>query len=304
MKRLLAPILLIAAAPALSGCVALAVPVATGLVMGGRIQDDARTKEGDETALAAASADKASLTPSIAPSEFDGADPGSDADAQVALLASSKVTGVAPFAEMPAPDGIATIDDDHDYTGLFAKVTAIAQRDPFAEEERLSAMLANPADLKPERAECAFAQTAVLVDLDPGSEEAPLGDDVVASEPLVRVLATLRAQEVAVLWLSRHTAVRAGAVRRMLLRTGLDPRGTDELYLVRYEDESKATRRADAAKDYCIVAILGDEKRDFDELFAFLKDENAAFALDPLLGEAWFVAPPPLTSPTQPDEEG
>ena len=309
MNRLLAPILLIAAAPALSGCVALAVPVATGLVMGGRVQDDARSKAESKNAEAVAAAAEAKIAApedaaQVDPNGFAGADPGSDADAQVALLESSRVTGVAPFAEMPAPSGVAPLDDGHDYTNLFAKVTAIAQRDPFAEEKRLSAMLDNPADLKPDRAECAFAQTAVLVDLDPGAQDAPLDEDVAASQSLVRVLATLRAQEVAVLWLSRHTAVRAGAVRRMLLRTGLDPRGTDELYLVRYEDESKATRRADAAKDYCVVAIVGDQKGDFDELFTFLKDESAAFALDPLIGEAWFIAPPPLTSPPQLAEEG
>ena len=304
MKRLLAPILLIAAAPALSGCVALAVPVATGLMLGGRIQDDSRSKPKSEDVGTVASPEKASMAAPIEPGETGGAEPGSDAEAQVALLSSSTVTGVAPFAEMPAPTGVATVDDGHDYTGLFATVTAIAQRDPFSEEKRLSAMLANPADLEPDRAECAFAQTAVLVDLDPGADEAQLDDNAAAAESLVRVLATLRAQEVAVLWLSRHTAVRAGAVRRMLLRTGLDPRGTDEIYLIRYEDESKASRRADAAKDYCIVAIVGDQKGDFDELFTFLKDESTAFALDPLIGEAWFIAPPPLTSPTQPAEEG
>ena len=42
---------------------------------------------------------------------------------------------------------------------------------------------------------------------------------------------------------------------------------------------------------------MGDEKRDFDELFAFLKDPDAAFALDTLLGEAWFLAPAPLAAP-------
>tara|TARA_B100000678_G_scaffold14197_1_gene11217 strand:+ start:598 stop:1497 length:900 start_codon:yes stop_codon:yes gene_type:complete len=295
MKRLLAPILLIAAAPGLSGCVALAVPVATGLVMGGRMQDDARSKTAGESEQGTPASEETDIAAATGPVETGGEAPGSDAEAQVELLASSKVAGVAPYAEMPAPSGVATVDDGHDYTALFAKVTAIAQRDPFSEEKRLSAMLANPADLKPDRAECAFAQTAVLVDLDPGEEAAPLDEDVAAAESLVRVLATLRAQEVAVLWLSRHTAVAAGAVRRMLLRTGLDPRGTDELYLVRYETESKATRRADAAKDYCVVAIVGDQKGDFDELFAFLKDEKAAFTLDPLIGEAWFIAPPPLS---------
>ncbi|MBD59894.1 MAG: hypothetical protein CL808_07230 [Citromicrobium sp.] len=303
MKRLFAPILLLALAPGLSGCVAAALPLASGLLMG---------KDG----LEAGRDGKDAGARTQAPPEADTRDSAMPADAPLAALspadapgiaeadlAGAQVASLAPFAEMPAPSGYAPPDDDA-FAGLFAKVTAVAQADPFSDEKRKSAFLADPAGLSPERADCAFAQTAVLVDLDPGDGEAPLGEDVAAPDQLARVLATLRAQEVAVLWLSRHTAVRAGAVRRALLRTGLDPRGQDELYLVRYEDETKATRRADAAKDFCIVAILGDEKRDFDELFAFLKDPDAAFALDPLMGEAWFLAPAPLTSSSSQSEQG
>ena len=80
-------------------------------------------------------------------------------------------------------------------------------------------------------------------------------------------------------------------------RAGLDPRGEDELYLVRYENESKDSRRQDASGDYCIVAILGDQKRDFDSLFGYLKNPDDAFALDQLIGEAWFLGPPPIAAP-------
>ncbi|NCP19285.1 MAG: hypothetical protein GW855_09040 [Erythrobacter sp.] len=310
MKRFLALSLLLLAAPGMSGCVALAVPVATGLVMGGRMQDDAKDKAGrtnpatapSPAPLAQGAATASGARAAIADPDAARALPGSPEEAQVAALSSAGAVTLAPFSEMPPPSGASPAAGGI-YSDLFAKVTAIAQRDPFSQEARLSAFLADPAELKPERAECAFAQTAVLVDLDPGDGEAPLEDGIAAPEQLARVLATLRAQEVAVLWLSRHTAARAGAVRRALLRSGLDPQGRDELYLVRYEDESKATRRADAARDFCIVAILGDQKRDFDELFGFLKNPDAAFALDSLLGEAWFIAPAPLIS-TSPPEEG
>ena len=287
MNRALA-LLLLLALPGLSGCVALAVPVAAGAMMGRGID---RPPHDGAKPPAAGRADAAAEESQAA----------NAADAQVALLSSAEVVGVVPYTEVPAPSGVGT-QDDPAYSQLFAKVTTIAQRDPFSQEKRKSAILADPGTLKPDRAECAFAQTAVLVDLDPADSEAPLAEDVVTSRQLARVLATLRAQEVAVLWLSRHTAVRAGAVRRALLRSGLDPSGADELYLVRYEDETKATRRADAAGDFCIVAILGDQKRDFDELFAFLKDPDAAFALDPLIGEAWFLAPAPLTSLSQSEQ--
>ena len=94
-----------------------------------------------------------------------------------------------------------------------------------------------------------------------------------------------------------HPPRAAAAVRKALRRAGLDPRGEDELYLVRYENESKDSRRQDASGDYCIVAILGDQKRDFDSLFGYLKNPDDAFALDQLIGEAWFLGPPPIAAP-------
>ena len=75
----------------------------------------------------------------------------------------------------------------------------------------------------------------------------------------------------------------------------LDAFGRDPLYLPRYAHETKATRRADAAKDYCIVAILGDTWEDFDGLFLDVAEPaSAASALDILIGEAWFLGPAPL----------
>tara|TARA_B100000678_G_scaffold192171_1_gene160779 strand:- start:139 stop:1023 length:885 start_codon:yes stop_codon:yes gene_type:complete len=293
MRRLFASILMLACAPALSGCAAAALPVATSLLMG------KSAFKGDGSARnAEAAAQPRVASPAPIPTPTAPSTPIPVGTNEIATITSMTALP-APGASISAPGARSTSGE---FEGLFAAATAVAQRDPFSETKRSSALLAAPGELSPERAECGFAQTAVLIDLDPGEDAAPLGEDAVAPQDLVRVLATLRAQEVAVLWLSRHTADRAGAVRRALRRTGLDPRGQDEIYLVRYENESKATRRANAGGDYCIVAILGDEKRDFDELFAYLKDEEAAFALNRLIGEAWFLAPPPLTSPSTPEE--
>lgn len=302
MKRLLAPLLLLALAPGLSGCVAAAAaPIAAGLLLGKRMTEDnpavdrRSNRETAEAQAVGALPERQSEGIAMGALPAPGpARPGSGADPEAVVAAEGAVlTGLTALPPPSGTPGAAT----QGFTGLFAAATAIAQRDPYATEPRLSALLAEPGALKPERAPCAFAQTAVLVDLDPGENEAPLSDDISAPAELVRVLAALRAQEVAVLWLSRHTADRAGAVRKALLRTGLDPRGEDELYLVRYENESKDSRRQDASGDYCIVAILGDQKRDFDSLFGYLKNPDNAFALDPLIGEAWFLGPAPITAP-------
>jgi hypothetical protein len=310
MKRLFAPLLLLALAPGLSGCVAAAAPIAAGLLLGKRLTDDKPSGyERPDTQGAATAADlegaggsdveaegvaMAALPPPSSTARPGAASQTGDAGMPDATADSATLT---TLTALPPPSSAPGGQAQGGFEGLFAAATAVAQRDPYATEPRLSALLAEPGELKPERAPCAFAQTAVLVDLDPGEGEAPLTDDIAAPSALVRVLAALRAQEVAVLWLSRHTADRAGAVRKALLRTGLDPRGEDELYLVRYENESKDSRRQDASGDYCIVAILGDQKRDFDSLFGYLKNPDDAFALDPLIGEAWFLGPAPITAP-------
>lgn len=284
MVRPFGSILLCAAASlTLSGCAALAVPVGTSLLLGKRIDsENAARRE-------AAPAQQAQAREPVA---SPAATMSADTQEQEGELVVTQLDALPAPSARDLPDA-----GGSSYARLQEAALAIARRDPFAEEKRLSAILADPASLEPEREQCAFAQTAVLIDLDPAEGQAPLADGVSAPAGLARVLANLRAQEVAVLWLTRHTADRAGAVRRTLRMSGLDPDGQDDLYLVRYEDETKATRRAAAADDYCIVAMLGDEKRDFDELFAFLKDPDAAFALDTLFGEAWFLAPPPLTAP-------
>lgn len=301
MKRLLAPLLLLAAAPGLSGCVAAAAPIAAGILLSKELNKD-KADKADRSAAQGATVPVAGVGDGVAmaalppPSGASRPGNGQQAGAAGTTDADASTATLTGLTALPPPSGTPAGQATGGFEGLFAAATAIAQRDPYATEPRLSALLAEPGQLKPERAPCAFAQTAVLIDLDPGDGEAPLTEDIAAPTGLVRVLAALRAQEVAVLWLSRHTADRAGAVRKALLRTGLDPRGEDELYLVRYENESKDSRRQDASGDYCIVAILGDQKRDFDSLFGYLKNPDDAFALDPLIGEAWFLGPAPITA--------
>ena len=84
-------------------------------------------------------------------------------------------------------------------------------------------------------------------------------------------------------------------MRRALRASGLDPAGRDELVLMRYPEERKQTRREDFAKQYCLVAIAGDDRADFDELFEYLKNPTAAGPLDALFGKGWFVIPRPLS---------
>ena len=166
---------------------------------------------------------------------------------------------------------------------------------PVAGSERRSAMLASPGTLEPATQQCSVHPAALLIDLDPAAGVLDPATAIHADPRLAGMLAGLRGDGVTIAWASASTADRAGAVRRALVASGLDPAGRDELALLRYPEERKQTRREDFAREFCVVAIAGDDRRDFDELFQYLKDPSLATPLEPLIGAGWFLIPQPLT---------
>lgn len=166
---------------------------------------------------------------------------------------------------------------------------------PVAGSQRRSAMLAEPGTLRPETKECSIHPAAVMIDLDPAGATLDPLRATRADAAFAAQLAQLRAMDVVVAWVSSITADRAGAVRKALVSSGLDPAGRDELVLLRFPEERKQTRRQDIAKELCVVAIAGDERADFDELFEYLKDKSGAVALESLVGNGWFLIPTPLS---------
>ena len=85
----------------------------------------------------------------------------------------------------------------------------------------------------------------------------------------------------------------------VLRASGLDPAGRDILLLTRDPAESKTDRRNAELGDFCIKAIVGDRKGDFDALFDYLRDADVPTPFDSLLGAGWFLLPPPLDYPAR-----
>lgn len=321
MTRRLTLLALAALAPALGGCVA-AIPVASGLLIGERSisraadKDDARIAALGPPPFERADAVPADEPPSTALVETPAIDeaPGLGVEQSPVAVEPTPLDTVetvelapksAPVAAVPGAMAAASRAgnvgplkpdvDENAYDAMFARVTRVTQRAPDSSEKRLSAMLREPGRVDPARLECGMAKSALLIDLDPAGTTAPIDGNVVATGRLARILDGVREQNVAVLWLSEHPSDRTSAVRSALMHSGLDAFGRDPLYLPRYAHETKATRRADAAKDYCIVAILGDTWEDFDGLFLDVAEPaSATSALDILIGEAWFLGPAPL----------
>ena len=265
------------AVPMLSGCIAAAIPLAAGAALAKSRLDQDRTAPASPQGVAAAS-------PAGVP-ELASASARSDLKIEPTGLTS-----------LPPPDG-AMFSDAPSYAALEAYALAQAAIQPGM-GKRVSALVSSPGDLMARRADCTASTPAVFIDLDPGRGTFdPLAPGR-ASPALASTLADLRAQGINVVWFSRLGENFSGAVRAALARGGLDPSGSDRIVLMRGIDERKQTRRDNLASLVCPIALVGDERADFDELYLYLKRPDAAVALDALIGRGWFLVSPFRPDPT------
>ena len=105
------------------------------------------------------------------------------------------------------------------------------------------------------------------------------------------------------LWVSQASANQVASVAAALKSSGLDPTGADPILLVRNEDERKQVLREEANQTVCVVAMAGDRRSDFDELFDYLRDPRLETAYDAQLGAGWFLVPGPFVSAVAPAGE-
>jgi len=173
---------------------------------------------------------------------------------------------------------------------------ALAQSAALAEAARPQSALIVPDGvlISPERRACGKRDPAVIVDLDnAGTAFAPQSDRR-PDQGLAAGLARLREAGIVVLWLSELPASKVGDVAQTLRASGLDPEGKDQFLLIRWADDRKQLLREQANEDVCVIALAGDQRNDFDELFDYLRDVDAAVGLDAMIGQGWFLVPPPL----------
>ncbi len=178
---------------------------------------------------------------------------------------------------------------------FFDPLLAYAGAPEFARSDaRTSAILRNPAMLEPDRTQCTQGVSTVLIDLDPEDRELLPIDTRSASPALADRLAQLRLRGVIIAWISGSSIDKMNDIRVALSQSGLDPLGIDEVLLMRSEDERKQSRRDELARNSCLIAIAGDARSDFHELYGYLLNPSDAASLEPLIGEGWFLIPTPL----------
>lgn len=275
LKRTLLACCVLALPGALGGCVAAAIPV---LAAGSMAVREAASDEADDRVAPAVVVERKP----VAQPDPSGGQAGTTS--AVVAAASASATGTVFVAQTVNP-----------YAEFYLHASEQSRLDPV-DNPRRSAILATAGSLQPVTGECGILPPAVLVDLDPSGGMLELDVPFSPNPDLAEVLAELRLEGVAVFWVSGVTAAQAGKVRTHLLVSGLDPVGRDGLLLKRRADDRKDIRRRELARTHCVVAIAGDARGDFDELFDYLREPSAAAALDSLVGAGWFLTPPPIVA--------
>lgn len=306
----------------LGGCAAVAIPVvAGGAIVRSRIEGDGKPDPEahperiaiDYNAPPGTPLPAARPAPIAAPAPLPVKDPvaaaaqpvnSAPSPAAAELPAATRIAAVTlakpvavPAAQVVAvPSGPAASGAPDPYAA-FAEFALANAPPPPPGTTRRSALVDQASIFgKPQLSKCGDSPPAVLIDLDPGEARFDPTDPPLPAPGLAERLAALRAGGLTVLWTASVPIERAQEVWTVLRATALDPERTDRLVLPRRASERKQTRRLAAGRDWCIVAIAGDRRGDFDELFDYLRDPEGptAQALNPALGQGWFLVPTPI----------
>ncbi len=276
----------------LQGCLAAAVPVVAGGMLASR---DAIIEGGEGDA----GTDAASASTAAAPETGDTAqsaratEPGMPvevAPASVTPAAPAAAASKAPEIAASRPASGGTAPSSFSDLASYA-LTQVA--DPA--KPATSALLANPGALDGRRKACSDTPPVVLIDLDPAGRMLALDQTMRGKAGLARTLADLRRSGISIAWISQRLTVDTDQIRVKLAEAGLDLLGEDILLLMPSLQDTKQQRRRSLGEEFCLLAIAGDTRSDFDELFDYLKNPDAAIRLNTLRGAGWFLTPLPIT---------
>lgn len=267
-----------ALASLLGGCVAVAaLPVLAGGAMfaGGNVRIKAATPRPKKAAALAARPSSAERTGGM----------------PIDVAAGTGVT-LTGLTALPPPDAVA--EAANPWKSFVSWSVARAER--FKGDTSARSMIYEPGSslALPRMLPCRAEVPAVLIDLDPAGATFTPTVGLTAAPGLAADLARVRAAGAAVVWITALPAARVGEVAEALRQSGLDPAGADPLLLDRGGGDRKQALRLDASRDVCVIAIAGDRKGDFDELFDYLRDPASGQSFDSYLGTGWFLTPPPL----------
>jgi hypothetical protein len=216
-------------------------------------------------------------------------------DASPALIAPAPVAEVTSAAAPPLQSGAIGAA----YLPLLAFVDAQIERQRVAILPGSVVPEGGVSLTDPKFVACSGNPNAVMIDLDRESGSL-IEDGLVADPGLLSALAALRAKPVRIIWISGERQAELGTLRARLEKAGLVPEGEDEILFPVSARSRKQTLRLDAASRHCVLAMAGDKRGDFDELYDFLIDPGSAILLERHFGAGWFMTPAPFQKPAAP----
>jgi hypothetical protein len=285
--RVPAALLLALSACTLQGCVALAIPVLAAGAIGKGEVDRARAR---------AKAAEATFDPSAQPQVIVG----------------------PPIAEPEFPvtaDALPISDEPDESPGTLSPLDRLALSDirnaylPFARhalneaakrqrgEFARGAVLVESVSLStPQTMDCGNRPVAAIIDLDvaPGT---PAEMVIERQNGFGALLETMRESGIRIVWLAQTDAEQLKPITDML-KDGDEPiiRDADLVQIGLPPKMRKQERRWQLAREYCVVAIAGDRRGDFDELYDYLRDQAYAIRLELFIGKGWFELPHPVAA--------
>ncbi|MBB4615625.1 hypothetical protein [Novosphingobium taihuense] len=285
MIRRALPLLAALAATQLSSCVAAAIaPLAATGALG------TKAAKGKKKPSAA----KPATTPEVTVGQGISATPPLLAPAPPAAepVAPAEPAITQAAGNPAAPE--ASADDPYAAMASYVLTQAETGRTSKA---RTSALLDQRSLIQvPKMRACKDQRGAVLIDLDPGDKAFDLDDPPSPAPGLAAHLRQIRGTGTAVVWVAMLPESNAKRLGTLLKATGLDPLGIDRVMLLGPHETRKQEILDRADEDWCVLAIAGDRKADFDEVFDYLRnpDGPVAIALEQFIGAGWFLAPPPI----------
>lgn len=283
MKRRALPLaaMLMFAAPQLGGCAAAALlPLAAG---GTIIKTTADAPGHDRRGQAIVSqAAQAAPAPALA---------------ETPPQAGATQAGTAQAGpEQPGPEQTVVSASLDGYGAMAEFVLAQAAADTPGKQRRSALLDQGSLTALPRMLPCGEQRGALVIDLDQGDKPFDLDDPPSPAAGLAERLRAIRGTGTAVIWIASLPENRSKELATVLQATGLDPLGIDPFLLLRPRETRKQQALNRAAEDWCVLAIAGDRKSDFDEVFDYLRnpDGPVAMALEQHLGTGWFIVPPPI----------
>ena len=276
--------LLLGAALTLQGCVAVLLPIAAAGVIGKKEVDKARVRT---------RAAEESFNPELQPEVCVGEAP----TAVVATLLPEPTSEETDAPGMMSPlDRLAASNISNAYLPFVRHALGEAAKRERGEAARSAILVERVSLSQPQTISCDAKPMAALIDLDvaPG---APAEMDIERQNGFAELLETLRESGIRIVWL-------AGTDERQLqpildlLREGEEPvlRAGDLMLVGLPGSYRKQERRWALAQSHCVVAIAGDRKSDFDELYDYLRDPSYAIRLELFTGRGWFELPHPVAA--------